>query len=104
MQAPAAYNISGVLQRKVEVNPEDKAAFMVQALADFQRGSEANKLVLFQTALYNALHNTSADRCAALQIQCQELEKALAEGMLPPESAVDANDQSGTNSCKGRKF
>ena len=79
MQAPAAYDISGVLQRKVEVNPEDKAAFMVQALADFQQGSEANKLVLFQTALYDALHNTSADQCAALQIQCQELEKALDE-------------------------
>jgi hypothetical protein len=79
MQAPAAYDISAVLQRKVEVNPEHKAAFMVQALADFQQGSEANKLVLFQTALYDALHNTSADQCAALQIQCQDLEKALDE-------------------------
>ena len=79
MQAPATYDISEVLQRKVEVKPEHKAAFMMQALADFQRGSEANKLMLFQTALYDALHNTSADQCAALQIQCQELEKALAE-------------------------
>ena len=79
MQAPAAYDISAVLQHKVEVNLEHKAAFMVQASADFQQGSEANKLVLFQTALYGALHNTSADQCAALQIQCQELEKALAE-------------------------
>ena len=79
MQAPAAYDISEVLQRKVEVEAEHKAAFMMQASADFQRGSEATKLMLFQTALYDALHNRSADQCAALQVQCQELEKALAE-------------------------
>ena len=88
-------HLSEVLQRKVEVNPEHKAAFMVQALADFQQGSEANKLVLFQTALYDALHNTSADQCAALQIQCQELEKALAEARRQPP---DSREQTSTSS------
>ena len=61
MQAPAAYDISEVLQRKVEVDAQHKAAFVMQALADFQQASEATKLMLFQIALYDALHNMSAD-------------------------------------------